>query len=298
MTCRVRVPASSANIGTGVDCLGIALSKYLTVDFEPAETQQVIFQKGFDSEIPEDKNLVLEGAKRIFALAGEPFPALKISMNTEIPSSRGLGSSASAIVAGIWGANALLGGRFSENVLINEATAIEGHPDNIVPCAVGGFTVAMTYRDEVVYHRAAPDSRLKFITAVPDYELSTKLARSVIPKEFPLPTVIDQLQRACFLVAGMIGGDLRAFDLATDDELFTPARHSLIPGYDQVTESAMKNGALCSMISGAGPTIIAFAEGGEQAIAEAMQQGFAKANITSNAYVLDCDLNGAVITEI
>ncbi len=295
MRYRVRVPASSANIGTGVDCLGIALSRYLTVDFEPSDTMEVVFASGFDSEIPPDKNLVLEGAKRLFARAGESMPALKITMHTDIPASRGLGSSASAIVAGVWGANALLGGRFSLSELIREATAIEGHPDNIVPCAVGGFTVSMCCAGEVFYHRAAPDKRLKFITAVPDYELSTKLARSVVPQEFPLTAVVSQLQRACYLVAGLMSGDLRALDHATEDVVFTPARKSLIPGFDPVTCAALQNGALCAMISGAGPTIIAFATENELGIAQAMQEGFAKADIASEVHVLEADLDGAVV---
>ncbi len=296
MVYEVRIPASSANIGTGVDCLGIALSKYLHVRFEPAKSLSVVFETGFAHDIPADKNLVLEGARQVFARAGEPFPAMKLTMRTDIPSSRGLGSSASAIVAGVWGANVWLGERFSPAELINIATEIEGHPDNIVPCAVGGFTVSMSYKGEVIYHRAAPDKRLKFITAVPDYELSTKLARSVVPQEFPLAAVVAQLQRACFLVAGLSSGDLRALDLATDDVIFTPARKALSPGFDEVTGAALRQGALCAMISGAGPTILAFAVEHEDEIAAAMQAGFSKADIACEAYVLETDLDGAVVT--
>ncbi len=293
--CQVRVPASSANIGSGVDCLGLALNLYLTVTFSPADTQRVIFSDGFGYEIPDDKNLVLAGAKLVFARAGRPFPPLRIEMRTEIPASRGLGSSASAIVAGVWGANALLGQPFSPAELLDLATGLEGHPDNVVPCAVGGFTAAMLCGDTVAYHRIVPDARLRYIAAVPDYELSTRLARSVVPQSFALPDVIAQVQHACFLVSGLATGDLRALDQATGDLIFTPARRPLLPGYDEATAAARAQGALCAMISGAGPTIIAFATENAKAVAQAMRQGFERAGISAVSHLLRADLDGAVV---
>ncbi|MEG1983845.1 MAG: homoserine kinase [Oscillospiraceae bacterium] len=295
MKIQVRVPASTANLGTGVDCLGIALSKYLTVVFESCNELEIIFKRGFEHDIPLEKNLVLSGARRIFELVGKTFPEMRITMETDIPASRGLGSSACALVAGVFGANAWLGNPLGVDELIEAATEIEGHPDNIVPCAVGGFTVAMGVNGKVFYHRIPLDSHLKFVAAIPDYELSTKLARSVVPKEFPLSAVISQVQRACFLVAGLTSGELKNMDIASDDIVFTPARKALIPGYERVTESALHSGALCSMISGAGPAIIALAFDNTSEIALAMERGFATADINSCAHILDADNSGAVV---
>ena len=158
MKVTVKVPASTANIGTGVDCLGIALSKYLTAEFEPSDSLEFYFKEGFNRPIPLDQNLVYEGARRVFERAGRPMPPMRVTMATDIPGSRGLGSSASAIVAGAYGANAWLGEPLPESILIDVATDIEGHPDNIVPCAVGGFTIAMTTPDGAVqYHKIVPN---------------------------------------------------------------------------------------------------------------------------------------------
>ena len=296
MKVTVKVPASTANIGTGVDCLGIALSKYLTVVFEESDTLEFVFKAGFDHPIPLDQNLVYEGARRVFERAGQPLPPWKVTMVTDIPGSRGLGSSASAIVAGAYGANAWLGEPLPESELINIATEIEGHPDNIVPCAVGGFTIAMAGPGgEVQYHKIVPNRYLRFVTAIPDYELSTKKARAVVPGEFSRGDLVTQLQRACFLVGCLASGDLRCLDVASDDIVFTPARRALIPGFDEVTGAAMAHGAMCSMISGAGPTILAFAQGREQEIADAMKAGFARAGIDSAVEILCADTKGAIV---
>ncbi|OON96095.1 MAG: homoserine kinase [Epulopiscium sp. Nele67-Bin005] len=295
MKVTVKVPASTANIGTGVDCLGIGLSKYLTVVMEDSDTFEFIFKEGFENEIPLEDNLVYEGAKRIFDKANSQFPVVKITMFTDIPGSRGLGSSASAIVAGVYLANAWLGDIYEENILISEATAIEGHPDNIVPCAVGGFTISMMDGNDVHYHKIVPNRDLRFITAIPNYELPTKLARSVVPNEFSRQDIVTQLQRACFLVGALASGDLRQLDIASQDLIFTPARHKLIPGFDDVTSNAMKSGAMCSMISGAGPTLIAFATTNLDIIADSMKEGFSQNDITSKVEILKADTKGAIV---
>ncbi|WP_010166847.1 homoserine kinase [Candidatus Epulonipiscium viviparus] len=299
MKVTVKVPASTANIGSGIDCLGVGLSKYLTVVMEDNDKFEIIFKQGFNRDILLDENLFYTGAKRIFAKAGRGFPLVKITMVTDIPGSRGLGSSASAIVAGVYAANAYLNDLFTEAELISEASLIEGHPDNVVPCAVGGFTISMMDNDVTHYHKIVPNRDLRFITAIPDYELPTKLARSVIPKEFSRTTLVTQLQRACFLVGALASGDIRQLEIATQDLIFTPARKDLIPGFDAVTSNAMAAGAICSMISGAGPTLIAFATHNLDCIAAAMRQGFTDAQINSTVEILRADTKGAVvITEI
>ncbi|OON92996.1 MAG: homoserine kinase [Candidatus Epulonipiscioides saccharophilum] len=295
MKVTVKVPASTANIGSGVDCLGVGLSKYLTVIMEDSPTFEIIFKEGFDTDIPFEENLFYTGAKRIFDKAGKAFPSVKITMMTNIPGSRGLGSSASAIVAGVYAANSYLDDLFDESFLISQASLIEGHPDNIVPCAVGGFTIAMMEDGITHYHKIVPNRDLRFITAIPNYELPTKLARSVVPKEFSRQTLVTQLQRACFLVGALSSGDIRQLEIATQDLIFTPTRQGLIPGFDAVTSNAMKAGALCAMISGAGPTIIAFAIHNLTQIAQAMKQGFSDVDIMSCVEILQADTKGAVV---
>lgn len=295
MKVTVKVPASTANIGSGVDCLGVGLSKYLTVIMEDSEQFEVIFKEGFEKDIPIEENLFYTGAKQIFEKAGKEFPVVKITMVTDIPGSRGLGSSASAIVAGVYAANAYLNEPFEEGELISQASLIEGHPDNIVPCAVGGFTISMMEDEQTHYHKIVPNRDLRFITAIPDYELPTKLARSVVPKEFDRQTIVKQLQKACFLVGALASGDLRQLEIATQDLIFTPARKALIPGFNNVIDNAMAHGAMCSMISGAGPTLIAFATQNLEEIAQAMKDGFTQSQIDSKVEILKADTKGALV---
>lgn len=292
----VRAPASSANLGAGVDCLGVALTNYLTVRFEPADEQTLVFGDGFAAPVPAADNLVLRSAARIFEKAGASLPALRVSARTQIPMSRGMGSSASAIVAGVCGANALLGNRFDTAALLREAAAIEGHPDNVAPCLFGGVTAAMRDGDDVFVRRARFPDALRIVVCVPDFELSTKKARSVLPESVPLRTAAAQLSRACFLTASLFAGGLEHLDAASADALFTPARKPLIPGYDEVAGAARGAGALCAMISGAGPSIAAFARPeAAQAVAEAMDKAFAGCGIRSQARVLSADNEGAKV---
>ncbi|MEA4911170.1 MAG: homoserine kinase [Oscillospiraceae bacterium] len=296
----VRVPASSANLGSGVDCMGLALSRYLTVCFESAKKTEAIFADGFDAPVPQADNLILRGARRIFEKAGEAMPALRMTARTEIPISRGMGSSASAIIAGVCGANMLLGNRFSTDDLLNEAADIEGHPDNVVPCLLGGLTVAMQSGGRVFVRRTSFPAALRIAVCVPDFKLSTQTARGVLPKDVPLAAATGQLARACFLTASLFGGGvLTDLDKASADALFTPARTPLIPGFSDAAREAREAGALCAMISGAGPSVAAFTSPADAAsVCAAMVRGFAGAGIRAVSFDLSADNAGAKIINL
>ena len=295
----VRVPCSTANLGTGTDCLGLALSLYLTVTFEQANKTEFIFADGFSSPIPDNDNLILTAAKRLYDRAGVPFTGIRATVKTEIPQSRGLGSSASAIVAGLYGANALLGGPLSCQDIVNEGSLLEGHPDNIVPCAVGGLIAAMMQGEDTLYIKQDFPEALQTIACVPNYKLSTKKARSVLPESVPLKTALAQLQRACVLIAGLSHDRFDMLPTAADDLLFTPARRPLIPGYDEVCAAAREAGALTAMISGAGPTILAFCRPEDaEAVCRAMENGFAAVNISARSYALAADNNGTSVKTV
>lgn len=295
----VRVPASSANLGSGVDCMGLALTKYLTVRFERAQKNEFIFADGFDAPVPPADNLILRAAQRIFEKAGAVRPPLRITAQTQIPMSRGMGSSASAIIAGVCGANALLEDRFSQDELLDEAAAIEGHPDNVVPCLLGGLTVAMKQDGRVLVRRTDFPAALRVAVCVPDFKLSTQKARSVLPKEVPLAAATGQLARACFLTASLFGGALTDLDAASADALFTPARTPLIPGFSEAAREAKQAGALCAMISGAGPSVAAFTSAANAAaVCAAMERGFSSANISAASFDLAADNEGVKIIKL
>lgn len=295
---KVIVPASSANFGSGTDCVGVALPLYLTVQFERADRMIVSYPNGDAPAAPESDWIVI-AARKVYAMAGVSFPTLKITVTSQIPLCSGLGSSASAIVAGMCGANAMLGKPFTTEQLINAATEMEGHPDNVVPSFLGGFTVSMTHAGNVHCSAMPLDAQLMFIAVHPHYRLETKSAREVLPKEVALTTALAQLQRGCYLVSVM---QRKAYDrlaAATDDQIFTPARRALVKGFDQVTKAAAQNGAYCAFISGAGPTIIALADRGAQCdrIAGAMQDAFTSQGLESTTYIMLADNSGVRIEE-
>ncbi|MDO4566201.1 MAG: homoserine kinase [Oscillospiraceae bacterium] len=296
MKIQVMVPASSANIGSGIDCFGLALPLFLSVTAEPSDKLEIVFSRGFEGEISLENNLFMRAAERIFAKAGLKTPPMKIEMQTDIPQSRGLASSASALVAGAYCANAWLDSPFSQNELIAEVAALEGHPDNVVPCAAGGFTVAADIKGEICYKKLCPEG-LRVALAVPDFELSTKIAREALPKNVSLKLACAQLQRASLLVASIADGDMDMLRAASEDLIFTPARRCLIPGFDEAASAALEKGAYCSMISGAGPTVMALcSENTALDASEAMAAAFGLKGIKAASYALQIDFEGARLT--
>ncbi|MEG0751364.1 MAG: homoserine kinase [Oscillospiraceae bacterium] len=294
-TFEITVPGSTANVGSGVDCFGIALPLRLHAVISASDTLEFIFGSGFDSDIELEKNLFLSAALRVCALTGHAFPPVRVVMTTEIPQSRGLASSASAIVAGALCANELLDSPLTRHELISVAADIEGHPDNVVPCCEGGFTVAAMIDGQTLYRKSELHS-LRFALAVPQYELSTAKARAVLPKTVELSCAIGQLQRACLLVSALENDDRSLLCAASEDLIFTPARRALIPGFDEVCAAAKSAGAFCSMISGAGPAIIALCdESCAHEAAIAMGGAFQAIGIQSTTHALCADNNGARI---
>lgn len=291
----VRVPATSANLGSGSDCLGLAVSLYLYVTFESAENDSFSFGRGFDEPIPDKDNLVLTAMSAYERFCGRKLPKLAISMESDIPVSRGLGSSSSAIIAGLMGAAEVLGDKLDEAALLRLATELEGHPDNVTPALLGGFTMAMYDGDNLLFrHFDLPE--IPLLAAVPSYRLSTSRARAVLPKAVPLKDAIGQLQRAVLLSAALSAGEVSALSAMTEDVFFTPNRKALMPGYEQAVAAAMDAGASCCMTSGAGPTILAFADAANAgSIGEAMLSALNAEGVSATIYSLVPDNGGAII---
>lgn len=291
----VRVPCSTSNLGSGIDCLGVALDRYLRVSASVAERTRFTFGSGFAAPIPDGDNLFLAAARRVCEMADKPLSPMHVHMETQIPTARGLGSSATAIVAGVLFANEALHCGMTTSELVDIATGLEGHPDNVTPCLTGGFTVAMQQDGHVAYARCTLGKELAFVAAVPDFTLSTEAARAVLPTSIPLCDAVGQLQRACLLTAALSRGAWRLLGGAMRDAVFTPARKGMIPGFDSVCEAAMAQGALGVMLSGAGPTVIAVALDRREAIAAAMQQAFLQHGVLADTAILSADNEGAIV---
>ncbi|ANY70361.1 homoserine kinase [Paenibacillus sp. BIHB 4019] len=258
----VKVPASTANLGPGFDTLGMALSLYAWVEMSAAE--HTVFRLYGDemTGIPEDKsNLIYKVAQLVFKEAGVQVPELDIAMYSNIPLTRGLGSSASAIVGALVAANALIGSPLSDDKLFQMATALEGHPDNVGASLFGGIVVS-AWRDgeRADYVRLEPHEKLEALVAIPSFQLSTEKARHALPKQISMQDAVFNVSRSSLLVAALASGELGLIRHAMRDRLHQPYRAALIPGMAEILANAADYGALGAALSGAGPTLIAFVE--------------------------------------
>jgi homoserine kinase len=257
----VRVPASTANLGPGFDCLGMALNLYAWLEMEYADRTTIRLIGDNVQGLPEDKsNLIYQVAQQVFARAGLPERELSISMYSDIPLTRGLGSSASAIVAALAAANALIGHRLSNDELFQIATQIENHPDNVGASLFGGIVAAMWDGKRASHVRLEPPEHLEVLVVIPEYELSTKHARAVLPGEVSLQDAVYNLSHSSVLVAALATGRLDLIREAMRDRLHQPYRASLVPGMTHILEHATERGALGVALSGAGPTLLALVD--------------------------------------
>lgn len=253
---KVTVPATSANVGAGFDALGLALSLHNSVTFEQSE--RIDIQSSDGSLIPTGtSNLVYRSAKAVFDQLGQPLPGLRIRQENPIPMARGLGSSSACIVAGILGANALLGSPLTRRQMLTLATSIEGHPDNVAPAMLGGFVSSVYDEGQVYTARKAIDETLAFAAFIPNFKLLTEKARAALPKTVERADAVYNLSRAALATAAFCDGDYELLKVATKDALHQQYRLPLIPGGERVFELAWDLGAYAVYISGAGPTIMA-----------------------------------------
>lgn len=288
----VRVPATSANLGTGFDTLGLALQLYLTVTAQP---QQGCLQECRGGKPPRASTLLTQAIEAVFARAGQNVPALQLQIDSQIPIGKGLGSSAAVIIAGMYLANALLGNPYSEQHLLNWALTLEGHADNIVAAAVGGLTTAMVLEQQVYYQKVLLRGDLTAIIAVPDFILPTQEARSILPQQIPWRDCVRHMQQACFVLSSLANGDYRHLQLAMDDVIVQSLRKSLIPGLDQVLQTALDKGALGAALSGAGPSVLALAATNLDSIGTAMIEAFARHGCKSRCLYLKIDRQGVQV---
>lgn len=299
----VRVPGTSANCGPGFDCLGLATTIYNYLDLTLLRGSKVIVEAtGEGSEnIPRGKkNLAWQAVKRFLQEIGraDEFKGAIIRSKNNVPVSRGLGSSSTAIVGGLVAANEILGAPLNRQELLKIATELEGHPDNVAPALFGGFTVSVMDNGEVQTFSFLPRIKLKLIVAVPDFELSTRLARKVLPKNVSMRDAVFNISRASMLISALVEGREDLLPLAFDDAIHQPYRKKLVPGMTEVFEAAKAAGALGAAISGAGSCLIAFTttrSGLEEKISSAMVEEFKAHGVKSKALILNVDKRGAQI---
>lgn len=258
---RVKVPASTANLGPGFDTLGMALTLYAWIEMKPAEATVFHLHGENLDGLPTDKsNLLYKVAQSVFDEAGVSLPELEITMYSDIPLTRGLGSSASAIVGALYAANLLIGSPLSLSRLFDMATALEHHPDNVGASLYGGIITAVWDGAHAEALRIEPPDQLDVLVAIPDFQLSTSKAREVLPKQIGMSDAVYNISRASLLTAALTMGRLDLIKDAMRDRLHQPYRASLVPGMGRILEEATEHGALGSALSGAGPTLLALVD--------------------------------------
>ena len=291
---KVRVPATSANMGPGFDSLGIGLTLYNEFGFK--EIESGLKFKGIPEEFCNEENIIYEAMKYCFDKAGYKIKGLEISeLNQDVPISRGLGSSSTCIVGGLVGANEILGGKFSEDELLDMAVEIEGHPDNVAPALIGGMVVAITEENKTFYDKINLKGGLKFVAIVPNFRLSTEKARGVLPKEITLKDGVYNVSRAALMVSSFISGKYELIKYACKDAFHQNYRSQLIPGFEKVYNKSYELGALGCYLSGAGPTIMAIIDEKDERFGNKLKQFLNDENLQWDILELSLDSEGATI---
>lgn len=296
MRLQIRVPASSANLGPGFDCIGIALDWWNTIQVET-------IARGLEIECPHGlprskDNAVYQGIAAVYARAKQKIPPLRLQMDAVIPIASGLGSSSAALVGGMLAANALMSNPFSRDNLVTFATLLEGHPDNVAPALLGGLVVAVQEGELVQAARVALPRHLRCVIFVPTQALLTKTSRAVLPSRVPRADAIYNAGRTALWIAALSEHRLDWLAQATRDRLHQPYRAKLVRGMEELFDAARNAGAKGVALSGAGPSIIAFAQGNAPKVAREMARMAKQLGVEGTVKLVASSAHGAQVERI
>ncbi len=292
----IKIPATTANLGPGFDVLGLALDLWNQIEFELKDkpSRVEITGEGSSSLPTTEYNLILRSVKQIYDHFHQNHPLnLVVKCHNNIPIFSGLGSSAAAVLAGVLIGNNLLGNPISDKELLEFSSKLEGHPDNIAPAVLGGLTISIYEQDQLIVHRYQI-SDWKVVVVLPDIRLSTHEARKSLPQNINYTDAIYNLGRLSLVVDALRDYDIDKLQIGMKDRIHEKYRLPLITGAEDAIFAARELGAAAA-ISGAGPSLIAFAKEGHEDIQQAMVDIFAKEGINSRVFILTTTNSGAEI---
>jgi len=314
MKVSVKVPATSANLGPGFDCFGIALPIYNTVTIEetvlPGTGVEINILK--DDELQEIDNLIMENIPKdetsivykaielLYNYIGQTPSELKINIQAQIPIARGLGSSASVIVGALMAANELLGRPADEAALLSIANEVEGHPDNITPAIIGGMVMSSQEEDgSILYRKLDWPEDWALTVCIPDFELATDISRSVLPQEVALKDAVFNLKRSAMLIDAIHTHDTQLLQAALQDKLHQPYRMKLVVGLREIIDALKhQEGYLGCVLSGAGPSILVVSEfNNVENIKAVVKETWNNLNVNVDLRTLKVEKNGAKVIE-
>ena len=309
MKVTVKVPATTANLGPGFDIFGMTLPLYNEITVE----ETVIPHSGIEFHVLDEtgeenlyinnegeENIVLKAIRFLYNFIGQEPDSLKITIKTGIPVTRGLGSSASVIVGGLIAANELLGKPSDLDALIAIATEVEGHPDNVVPAFVGGFVISSQEEDgSVVYRKIGWNPDWKLTLCIPDFELQTEIARSVLPKELTYKDAIFNAKRCAMFIQALHTKDDKLMKLALQDRLHQPYREKLVPGMEKISKTLRnEEDVLGCVLSGAGPTLLIISkQSAIEKIKETVNEIWNNLNVKSDIITVEPEMSGAYLIQ-
>jgi len=297
----VQVPASTANLGPGFDAIGLAIDYWNQATFELIDEGYYIEAEGESSnQVPKDENnYIIQSFFDLFRHLEEEIPrGLKVRCINQIPLASGMGSSTSALLTGLLAANAFLGSPLDKFDLLNLATSIEGHPDNVSPALFGGLTIGTIKDDDTVLMHQYLIPIMPILIVLPEVELLTTDARAILPELIPRKDAIFNHSRTPFLIEALRSGNHSLLAEATRDRLHQPYRFPLIPGSRQALESAREAGALAATLSGAGPGLFVFPGQHRRHISEAMLIAFEESGVKARAFQLASSNHGASVSPL
>lgn len=294
----VRVPASSANVGPGYDSFGIALTLYNSI--RVSETDKGLYIRNINSKeyIPvNDNNLVYRSVMRAFNEVGYNARGLKISQKSEIPMTRGLGSSSACIVGGLVAGNILSGRKLTSQRIFELANEIEGHPDNVAPALFGGFCISCIDDGRLFRQTIRLDNDIKFVAMIPKYYVATRKSRGLIPDIINTQDASFNLSHAAALAVSFATRDYKNLSVYCKDRIHQQYRKSVVDDLEDIIEKSINFGALAAYLSGSGPTVIAIINGNDNDFVNKITDYFSDRQINRECVLLNCDNAGTVAVE-
>ena len=297
---RVKAPATTANMGPGYDCLGMALDVWNTIEIEVLDSGEPVVEvtgEGAGELGTGRDNLVYRSMEFLFQDAGQEMPLVRIRCDNAIPLARGMGSSAAAIAGGLVAANAICSQDYTPNDLLEMAATIEGHPDNVAAAVLGGMQLVISDKTEegsrlyAVSINVPPE--LRAVVFVPQVRIATEDARAVLPEKITVADAVHNMGRIGLLVASMTTNHPEYLAIATQDLLHQPYRQPLFPAMKVIFKAALDAGALGVFLSGSGSTVLALTQGREMTVAYEMAEAARQASVEGNVSVTQPTVRGA-----
>ncbi|MFC1564446.1 homoserine kinase [candidate division KSB1 bacterium] len=297
----IRIPASNSNLGSGFDVIGLGLRLYLKIKVEKTadEKRELLFKGEGGGVIGKKDNYILKALNRLSNKYDKKIPGYRITVENEIPVKAGLGSSGTAIIAGIICADHLCSLNMPMSSILNEAVKIEGHPDNITPSLMGGMTASMiTGSGEVIYHKIQFPSDLKILVVIPKFNVSTKTAREVLPESYSLKNATFNMQRTAMFLETLRKREYDMIPHLLQDKIHQEYRAPLVPGLSGILRIKPDGDFMGAFLSGAGPAIGAFVKDNPEKYGRKIVSIFKKMNIEAQFKVLKADNKGTMIKKI